>query len=74
LPTWRPGRTLTDLARFELEAESLVDHEDFVVSSDALAARRLAARQFLQLRMNDHDIGDDNGSWGHHPRACHAVA
>lgn len=36
-----PGRTLSDLARFELEAESLLDHELFVVSSDAPAAHRL---------------------------------
>jgi hypothetical protein len=31
------GRTLADLARFELEAESLLGHEVFVVSSDAPA-------------------------------------
>jgi hypothetical protein len=37
-----PGRTLADLARFELEAESLLGHEVFVVSSDAPAAPRLA--------------------------------
>jgi len=37
-----PGRTLADLARFELEAESLLGHEVVVVSSDAPAARRLA--------------------------------
>ncbi len=36
------GRTLSDLARFELEAESLLGHEVFVVSSDAPAAGRLA--------------------------------
>jgi len=36
-----PGRTLSDLARFELEAESLLAHEVFVVSSDAPAARQL---------------------------------
>lgn len=35
------GRTLTDLAMFELEAESLIGHEVFVISSDAPAAPRL---------------------------------
>jgi len=37
-----PGRTLTDLAHFELEAESLLGHDVFVVSSDAPAAAQLA--------------------------------
>ena len=32
------GRTLMDMALFELEAESLIGHEVFVVSSDAPAA------------------------------------
>jgi hypothetical protein len=36
------GRTLADLARFELEVESLLGQEVFVVSSDAPAAPRLA--------------------------------
>jgi hypothetical protein len=35
------GRTLTDLARFELEAESLIGHEVFVISSDAPAGSSL---------------------------------
>jgi hypothetical protein len=36
-----PGRTLTDLARFELDAESLLGHEVFVISDDAPAADRV---------------------------------
>lgn len=36
-----PGRTLTDLAQFELESESLLNHEIFVISSDAPAAAAL---------------------------------
>lgn len=39
-----PGRTLSDLARFELEAESLIGYGVHVVSSDAPAAGRLAGR------------------------------
>ena len=34
-----PGRTLTDLARFEREAESLIGYDIFVMSSDAPAAQ-----------------------------------
>ena len=35
------GRTLMDLANFELEAESLLGHEVFAMSSDAPAAQAL---------------------------------
>jgi len=37
-----PGRTLNDMALFELEAESLLGHGVFVMSADAPAGRALA--------------------------------